>query len=187
MEILAQILGYVGLLVAVVSMLFRNKVYILLAMTLYNFLTIITYLILGQYLACILVGIAIVRSIVFVIFELKNLKPNLVIYILFNVLFITASVFFWNDWYDIFMLVNLIVYTYITWQPNVNLIKIGVAFCSILYILYDIFAGAYSYIFGEVAFGATALYSIIKERINIKKNLQNSEIKENQEIKIEEN
>ena len=84
------------------------------------------------------------------------------------------------------MLVNLIAYTYVTWQDSVKLIKIGVAFCSILYVLYDIFAGAYSYIPGECLFGITAVYSLLMSKKNSKK-LENKteEPLENIEIEVE--
>ena len=173
MEIFAQILGIVALVIAVCSMLLKEKPQIMLFITIYNILTLVSYLLLGQYLGCILVGIATLRSFTFFIFSLKKLRPNIVVYILFNILAITASIVFWVSWYDIFMLINLIINTYATWQTNVKIIKITAVVCTVFYVLYDIFVGAYVYIISELAFGVVALYSLIKNRDKQAKGVEN--------------
>lgn len=164
MEILVQILGILALGVAICSMLLKEKPQIMLFITIYNILTLISYLLLGQYLGCILISIAAVRSFTFFLFSIKNSRPNILAFILFNILGITFSIIFWASWYDIFMFINLIANTYATWQTNVKIIKITTVVCTVFYVLYDIFVGAYSYIISELAFGVVALYSLIKHK-----------------------
>ena len=184
MEIVAQILGIVALVIAVSSMVFKSKPVIMLCLTIYNVLTLVSYLLLGQYLGCILVGVATLRSFTYFIFALKNIKQNIFVYITFNVLAITFSILFWNAWFDVFMLINLIITTYTTWQSDVRIIKWGTLICTVFFVLYDIFAGAYVYIISELAFGVTAGYSLLFGHRN--KNIDKIENKIEGELKEQE-
>lgn len=173
MQITAQILGIIALVVAILSMLFKTKTKILLFCNLYNILNLISLLLLGQYLGCILVGIAIIKGVVFYFFARKNLKPSIYVLIIFEIIVIAVSIILWKSWYEIFMVINLIINMYATWQDNVIVLKIGVIICSILLILYDSFAGAYTYIIDDTFFCLSALYSILIYRKN--KNTQQVE------------
>lgn len=161
MYLITQILGIVAFIIAVFSMLFQNKAKILFFIAIYNIIILTSYLLLGQYLGCILIGIETVRSIVYFVFTLKNIKPNLYIYILFNILIVFSSIIFWVSWVDVFMLISLLINTYTTWQTNVKIIKIGTIVSTVFYILYNIFVGAYFNIISEVAFGLTSFYSLL--------------------------
>lgn len=163
-NILVYILGIIAFCVAVFSMLFKEKSKIILCLTIYNILMLITYLLLGRYLGCVLIGIETIRSITYFIYSLKKLKPNIFVYIFFNIVGIGASVLFWASWVDIFVLINLIINTYSTWQTNVTIIKLGIIICTIFYITYDLIVGAYIYIISELAFGVSAVFSLIKNK-----------------------
>lgn len=161
MQIVVDILGIISLIITSLSMFFKKKAYIMLFAFFYNILILVSYLLLGRYLGCILVGVAILRALTFFLFALKNIKPNIYVYIVFNILAISLSIIFWNVWYDIFMLIALIISTYANWQENVKVLKIGALICMVFYILYNVFAGAYSYIASEVIYGLSALISLI--------------------------
>ena len=167
MEIVAQILGIVAIVVSVLSMVFKKKATIMLFCMIYNILTLITYLLLGKYLGCILVGVLTLKSLVYYLFALKKLKPNIFVLIFFEVAIVVISIIFWDSWVDVFMIANSVINTYFSWQDNVVYLKISVVVCACLLVLYDIFVGAYSYIVSEVLYGGTALVSLI---IKLKQN-----------------
>ena len=189
MEIVAQILGIVAIVVSVFSMLLKNKTHILLLSILYNILTIVTYLLLGKYLGCILVGVLTLKGLVYFIFAQKKLKPNIFVFITFEVAILVTSIFLWQSWADIFILLNSLINTFTTWQDNVKVLKIGAVICSVFLVLYDVFVGAYVYVISEVLYGGAALVSILwkkkdnKQEISIEE--QKDEVKE--ESKLEEN
>lgn len=127
----------------------------------YNILTLISYLLLGKYLGCILVGVLTLKSLVYYLFALKKLKPNIFVLIIFEISILVISIIFWNSWVDIFMIMNSLINTYFSWQDNVKHLKMSVVVCACLLILYDVFVGAYAYIVSEVLYGGTALVSLI--------------------------
>ena len=164
MEILAHILGVIGVVVSAISMLMKSKIKVVFFLALYNFLILISYLLLGHFLSCVLVAIAIFRSIVYLIFDIKKVKNNIFVLMDFNIIMICVSIVLWDKWYDVLMLVSTLIYTYTTWQKNAKVIKWGTIICMPLFILFDILAGAYVYIIGELAFGISAILSLIATR-----------------------
>jgi len=160
-ELIARILGIIAIVVSILSMVFKKKTTIMLCLTIYNLLTLTSYLLIGQYLGCVLVGIATIRAFLYFILSYKNIKPNLAIYIIFNVLVIVSSILLWGAWFDVFMLLKLLINCYTTWQTNVKVIKLGTIIYTPLSILYNIFAGAYVYIISSTAFGVVALVSLL--------------------------
>ncbi len=172
METWAQILGIIAIVISSISIAFKSKTKIMLFCTIYNILTLTTYLLLGKYLGCILVGVLTLKSFTYFIFSLKNLKPNIFVLLFFEISLLVISIVFWSSWVDIFMIANSVINTYFSWQENVILIKISAVVCSILLILYDIFVGAYAYIISEVLYGAVALITLIMlSKQNKKENL----------------
>ena len=175
MEIVVQIIGIVAIVISVLSMAFKKKSTIMLFSMIYNILTLVSYLLLGKYLGCILVGVLTLKSFTYYLFSLKNLKPNIFVLIFFEVAIVVISIVFWNNWVDIFMIVNSVINTYFSWQDNVVYLKLSVIVCAILLVVYDILVGAYSYIISEVLYGGMALCSLVIMYIKNKK------------VKVEEN
>ena len=175
LNIISQILGFIAIVVVIISMLFREKSKILLFSTIYNVLTLTSYILLGRYLGCILVGIATLKTLVYYIFSIKKMSRNIIVLIVFEVSIITVSIIFWQSWFDIFLLINLVINTYTTWQDNVKIIKIFSVVCCVFLSLYDFFSGAYMYIISELLFGGTALISLIKTTKQEKENSINKE------------
>lgn len=161
MEIIAQILGIIAIVVSGLSMVFKRKSTIMLFCMIYNILTLTSYLLLGKYLGCILVGVLTLKSFIYYLFAVKKLKPNIYVLILFEVSILVISIVFWNSWVDLLMIANSLINTYFSWQDNVIYLKTSVVVCAVLLILYDVFVGAYAYIVSEVLYGGTALVTLI--------------------------
>jgi len=177
LEITAQILGIIAIIISVLSMLFNAKKYVILFGIIYNVLTLISYLLLGKYLGCILLVILTLKNIVYYIYSLKKLKPNLFILICFEIVILVVSIILWQSWVDIFILINSLINTYTSWQDNVKLLKIGVVICTIFLVLYDVFIGAYVYVISELLYGGTALFSLIfSKKLNKEKTYLEEEI-----------
>ncbi len=161
MEIVAQALGVVAAGIAILSMVFKSKTNIMLFCLIYNLLTLFSYLLLGEFLGCIMVGVLTLKSLCYYFFALKKLKPNVWVLIFLEVSILTVSIVLWSSWVDVFMIANGLINTYFSWQNNVKYLKASVVLCAGLLILYDVFVGAYAYIISEVLYGATALVSLI--------------------------
>ena len=161
MELMAEILGIIAIGVSVASMLLKKKSGIMLLCSIYNLLTLTSYLLLGKYLGCIIVGILTLKSLTYYFFSLKKLKPNIVVLIIFEISILLTSIILWSSWTDILILCSSIISTYSTWQDNVKFLKICVIICTAFLVAYDIFVEAYVYVISELLYGGAALLSLI--------------------------
>lgn len=164
MEVLANVLGIAGIVVSIISMLMKSKIKVVFLLAVYNFLTLLSYLLLGHFLSCILVALAIFRSIIFLIYEIKNIKKSILACVSLFIITICLSIVLWDKWYDVLILICTLMFTYTTWQNNVKVIKWGTIICTPLFVMFNILSGAYVYIISEVAFGVSATYSLIKTK-----------------------
>ena len=180
MELASQIIGIVAIVISVMSMLFKSKTNILLFTIIYNILTLTSYLLLGKYLGSILVGILTLKSIIYYLFALKKAKPNIYVLIVLEIAILTTSIFLWQSWPDIFILISSLINTYTTWQDNVKIIKISAIISAVLLILYDAFIGAYVYIISETLYGGAAIFSIVMMFVKNKKAISNNEANNNE-------
>ena len=90
--------------------------------------------------------------------------------ILFEALIIGASIFLWQNWFDIFMLVNSILMTYATWQDNVKVLKIACIVRCCLLMTYNTLVRAYLYVVSNFIEGVSSTICLIdifkKEKIS---------------------
>ena len=121
-----------------------------------------TYILLGRYLGCLLVGGATLRTFIYFLYAKFNKKPHIILVIFFEIYFVVISLFLWKDYSDLFMLANLCLLTYTTWQNNMTTFRVGYIFSCIFLITYDIFVGAYVSIISEVIMLVSSVYTLIK-------------------------
>lgn len=147
--LLAQIIGFIGLLIMCVALMQTSKQKILLWFTFYNLTTIVVYALLQQFLGSVLVVIATLRTIIYFYFSAHKKKPNLFVVLVFEILLVTISFLMWQNYFDLFLIANLVMLTYVTWQDNTKLIRYGYILSSLLLISYNIFVMAYSNLASE--------------------------------------
>lgn len=134
----------------------------MLFMTLSNISMLVTYLLLGRYLGCLLVGGATLRTFIYFAYAKFNKRPQLIFVIFFEIYFVLLSLFLWKDFKDLFMLANLCLLTYTTWQNNMAVFRIGYIFSSVFLITYDIGVGAYVGCISEVIMLVVSVWALIK-------------------------
>ncbi len=136
-------------------------------MTLSNITMLVTYLLLGRYLGCLLVGGATLRTFIYYAYAKYNKKPELIFVVIFEIYFVLISLLLRNDNKDLFMLVNLCLLTYTTWQNNMTIFRIGYILSCILLITYDISVQAYVTSISEIIMLVFTITTLIKHlRIN---------------------
>lgn len=162
MKIACDIIAYVALVFTVLGLLSKNKDKCMLFISIYNLLILTTYLLMGLLSGSIMVLIASARSITFFIYSKKNLKPNIWVFMLFEVVAIVALALSWESMLSIILLVNLVLTTYTNWQNNMTVLRLGMFISGVLLIIYDICVGAYTLLFSEGVFLASAIVSIVK-------------------------
>ena len=170
MQILVYILSAFSIITILLSAILKNKTTIMFLYVLDDIWLIGVYLLLGKYLGMVLVGILTIKTLVFFLFSLKKIKPNIWMLILFEALIIGASIFLWQNWFDIFMLVNSILMTYATWQDNVKVLKIACIVRCCLLMTYNTLVRAYLYVVSNFIEGVSSTICLIdifkKEKIS---------------------
>lgn len=159
---IAQVISVLTILTTVLGLLSKEKEKIMFWFFLSNITLLITYFLLGRMLGSVLVAGAAIRTIIYYYYSKKNIKPSLLVLILFQVYFVVISVIMWKDFIDIFMLINLCMLTFTTWQNNMKILRGSYILSSMLLICYNILVGAYINIFLELIFILSSAYSIYK-------------------------
>ncbi len=158
-----QALGFVTIILTILSFFQKEKWKMMLFLTLTNATMIATYILADSLLGGLLVAGALVRTIVYFYFSRNNKKPDAIVMIMFEIYYIVISIVMWNNSViDLFMIINLIIVTYTSWQNDVKTLRFGYIFSSLLLIPYDILLGAYATAVSEVIMLGSVIFSLIK-------------------------
>lgn len=139
-QIIFQILSAIILVIAIFQ---KSKWKMMLVYTVNNIILAVMYFAFARITTAIISIIAAVRTIIFMIYALKNIKPNFVWLIIFETAFILCTILTWQDALDLLPLFALLTSCYGSWQNNQSVLRICYAINAILCIVYKIFIGAY--------------------------------------------
>ena len=150
MYIAAQILGVVILIISILLFLFKKKIYVILTCLAFNLLLGAQYLLLKSYTGAFLCLYAAFRYGIYLLKGKNKFFSGIWIPIFFVVSNIVISVFTFSDWFDIFPSIAEIAVCIYPWFDNVKAIKIGTLCIAPLWIVYDIFVGAWTSMLMEI-------------------------------------
>lgn len=165
--IIAQCVSLVCVILAIIGIQFKSKTKILLVFVIIDLLYIVVYILLKKNTGAILVGMAMIKSLIFYFYSLKNKKPNLIVLILLQVINVSVVIIFWTWWADLLLMSAILIATYTTWQNNMTILRSGQIMSKMLSIVYNIFAGAYVAIAADLIIAIFTFISIY--RYDIKK------------------
>ena len=157
---IVQLLGLVNIATTVIGLSKREKSQTMLWFTFSNIVILISYILLGRYLASLLILGVTVRTFVYFIYSYRGKKIPTLIYICINLYLIILSILLWKDFYDLILLANLLLVTYTTWKNNQSMLRLGYLFSAIFLITYDIAVGAYVSAISDLIMGITSVISI---------------------------
>lgn len=158
----AQIVSILTVVSTAIGLFQKEKFKIMLCFTVTNVSMLATYALLGRWLSTILVALATIRTIVYYIYAVKNLKPNMYVFVGFEVLFIVVTMLLWKDYFDLLMLANLSLLAYTTWQDDMKVLRAGYLVSAILLIVYNILVKAYVGVISEAVLLVSSIISVIK-------------------------
>ena len=158
MEIAIQI---ADILTVVIAGLQKHKPLAQLFYLINNIVLTIMFFIFGRYSTALICIVAMIRSLVFYVFSIKKIKPNIFVLILFEVAYITITIVTWHDALDLLPLCGTLVSTYTSWQDRVSIMRIGYIINPIFYIIYKLIIGAYISLITEALLLIANLFSLI--------------------------
>ena len=140
MKLLFEILSSISVILAIFQ---KQKWKMMLYFTVTNILNAIMYLAFGRIAGMAICFVAAIRTTIFMIYDFKKLKPNLVWLVFFEIIFIITAILTWQDALDILPLVAILAVGYGSWQDNQTILRVSYLVNEILYILYKGIIGAY--------------------------------------------
>lgn len=159
---IVQGLGCITTTIAIISFFQKEKWQIMLYMTVANALIAITYLIGDNVLGCIMVVGAVLRTSVYYYYSKKGKKPNIAVLISFELYCAVFAIIMWSGPASIFIVTNMAMLAYTTWQDDLLVLRISYIISSCLLITYDILVGAYTTALSEMVMIIGVSLSIIK-------------------------
>jgi len=173
MDIAITVLGLVAIAATIFGILFQSKQTVMLFFSIYFILMLLTYALKNEYACAGLVVVGLARTLTYYAYAKKKLKPNVLVVVLFEALFIAVSLAMWDGWATMIVLVNFMIVTYTAWQDNMTIFRISCAVIAPFMIFYNAYIGATFFIVSEAFYFAATLLSIFKHDLLSKRSQLN--------------
>ena len=170
--LIVQIIGIFTIFITSISFFQKQKWKMMLCLMFTNVLLSVTYVLCGDLIGGLLVAGALLRTIIYFLYSKINKKPEPIVMVLFQMYNVIISVLFWKGITNLFIILNLLVVTYTTWQDDLTTLRLGYVISSVLLCTYDILLKAYTTSISEIIMLISVLVALIKYR-NITKNYKN--------------
>lgn len=143
METLQITIQILSAIVCVLAILQKEKWKMMLMYTLNNIICMVMFFAFGRYTSAYISIVAAIRTIIFLIYAYKKIKPNLVWLIIFETAFVIVTIVTWQDALDLMPMFALLAAGFGSWQDNHFVLRISYMLNATLYIIYKCIIGAY--------------------------------------------
>jgi len=165
--LIAQIVGIITTIIAIACVQFKNKTFILIGQFISNLLVATSCFLLGGFSGAWICTIAAVQTLFLFFVNQRGpeaaLKGRLIIFIVFNIIYILGTIFTYKNWLDIIVLICAILFNTSMVQENSSRMRSVITGSLLLWIIYDFFIGAYTNIITH----GMALISTITAKIRL--------------------
>ena len=134
--ILSQIAGFIAFILSLIAYHRKKKEKIFQTMVLTNALEIIHYLLLGAFSGCITKIIALIRNIVIVVKDKHKAFNNVLIFIIFLLIYIISGILTYENIYSILPILAATIYLFFVWNGNELKVKKVAFYCYFLIYVY---------------------------------------------------
>lgn len=170
--VLSQIFIIINYIFLVVTYQLKNRKSILI----FNFAAIIvtglSYVFLSAWSGLAMVGVAIIRNIIFIVDEKKNgksekiTKKDIVILIVLYMISIISAIFTYEGFLSLMSVFATMLYTFSIWQKKTGVYKVLGIPVSIIWIIYNIYIASIFGIILEIALLTSAIIGFVREYRN---------------------
>lgn len=158
--IIAQILGFIALVILMISFQKNDKKFLLKFQTFSSLLYALQYAFLGAYTGCLMNLTCMIRNFIFNKYNNKKIPVYLLIIIIF--LMIMFSLFTYIGPISLLPMLAVILYSIAIWYGNLKLIRYTEVFSCLLYIIYNIKVWAFTGLIATIIELLAALISIFR-------------------------
>ena len=171
MNIPAQIIGIIGLIVITIGMQSKQKKNMLLAQAITNACFTAQYFLVGALTGAVMYIVNTTRTVAFYQQDRREKKPNIWLLALFVALAVGFGVYTFKGIYSLFPIIGSIATTYGGWQKQARILRIGMLISSSILIVHDLHFGAYAgmityaFVFTSTLIGFIR-YDILKQKVD---------------------
>lgn len=166
--ILAQICGVIALILTVISVQFKTKEKIVMCSVLANIVVTIQYFLLGALTGAVISVINTIRCLVFYFFKKKDMKPSIIVLIIFEIVAIISGSISWQNMWSLIPIIVTVIYTYGLWQDNIKVIRITTGIVGFGWAIYNIVVRAYVGALQETSQLISAIIALYRNKENKK-------------------
>ena len=161
--IIANIFGFISLLISIYMYQANTKKDLLLRQIFYTIFMLIEFIFLNAYVAFLVSLISLIRTLIYYYYQKTNRKIPILYLVLIVVLFLLSLLFNYQNIFSFIPVIIGISYTIALLIKNVNKIKIICIILAILWIIYYLVIHAYVSIITRIIDIIAILYSIKKD------------------------
>lgn len=166
--ILAQICGIIALILTVIAVQFKTKEKIVMCSVFANIVVAIQFFLLNAITGAVVSIINTIRCIIFYYYKKKDMKPSLIILLIFEIIAVVSGIMSWQNIWSIIPIIVTVIYTYGLWQDNVKVIRITTGIAGFGWAIYDIIVMAYVGAVQETSQLISAIIALARNRKDIK-------------------
>lgn len=161
---LAQACGIISLVLTVTSVQFNFKEKIIFINMLANIVCAIQYFLLSAFTGALMSIVNGLRCFTFYMFKKKNKKPNIFVLLFFEIVTLGLGIFTWQSAWSLIPISMSMLFTFCTWQDNVQIVRMGSGIAGLGWTAYNIVVGAFTGAFQQFCQFVSALIALIKGR-----------------------
>ena len=170
--ILAQICGLIALVLTVISVQFKTKEKIVMCSVLANIVVAIQYFLLSALTGAVISVINAIRCLIFYVYKKKNMKPSILVLIIFEIVAIISGIISWQNAWSLIPIIVTVIYTYGLWQDNVTIIRITTGIVGFGWAIYNLVVMAYVGALQETSQLISAIIAVYRNRNKKIKSMQ---------------
>ena len=160
--LIVQLLGAIQLMSCIIGIFQKEKKFLLMSMILTNLCILLVYCVSNSLAGGTLTAICTIRTVVYYSHTIKDKPIPFAIFLTFALLDIIAAVLTYHGWEDIFVIVGTLIATYITYQPNMKVVRFGYVLNTIAMLTFNLLLSAYLSAISEAIFLLSTFLAINK-------------------------
>lgn len=168
LEVIYYVVSILSIFLFIISVQFKEKKNILLIQSFAAMCYLIVYFILGAYSGCVIELIEQIKDLVFYRYENKKKEIPIILLIIFVSLLLIASIVTYDRFYSLLPLIINLSYFISSYFKDPKHIRVVMLICGFIWIIYNIFIGAYIIIIGNILEIISATISLIRHKENKK-------------------
>lgn len=167
--IISQLCGFAVSVVAILSMQLKNIKHILSCQLVCNFLGAISYIMLGGFSGCGIYIAACVQTVLYYVFNLKNIKPHALFTVFFMAVFLMCSIATYQGFEDVISAVAALTCAMALSRTKPSGYRFFMLLNGLLWLIYDLCMGAYGMMFSHIVTMCSAAVGIIRLDLKLNK------------------